>query len=69
MKQPRKSENDQGRNERADGGAMSPSMRHLILSFGEADSERTWDPDAYQSLAISVTGTRSFHRSGRRSPS
>jgi hypothetical protein len=30
-----------------DDGAMSPSMRRLILSFGRADSERTWDPDAY----------------------
>jgi hypothetical protein len=28
--------------------AMSPSMRQLILSFGEADSaDRTWDPEAY----------------------
>ena len=54
MKQPRKNENDlaiykttdQGRKDQADGGAMSPSMRQLILSFGEADSERIWDPDA-----------------------
>lgn len=38
---------DQGRDNRGDGEAMSPSMRELILSFGEADSERTWDPDAY----------------------
>jgi hypothetical protein len=28
-------------------GAMSPSMRELILSFVSADSERTWDADAY----------------------
>ena len=27
--------------------AMSSSMRHLIMSFGEADSERTWDPTVY----------------------
>lgn len=27
--------------------AMSQSMRELILSFGTADSERTWDPDAF----------------------
>jgi len=55
MKHGRKNENDQamnrttdqGRNDRAAGGAMSPSMRQLILSFGEADSERTWDPGAY----------------------
>ena len=55
MKQPRKNENDlaiykttdQGRDDRADGGTMSPSMRQLILSFGEADSERIWNPDAY----------------------
>ncbi len=38
---------DQGGNDRGDEGAMSPGMRQLILSFGEADSERTWDPDAY----------------------
>jgi hypothetical protein len=28
-------------------GAMSPSMRELILSFVTADSEQVWDPDAY----------------------
>lgn len=28
-------------------GAMSPPMRELILSFVEADSNRTWDADAY----------------------
>lgn len=38
---------EQGRNDRGDGSAMSPSMRELILSFGKADSEREWDPDAY----------------------
>ena len=37
---------DKGRADRDD-GAMSPAMRRLILSFGRADSERTWDPDAY----------------------
>lgn len=55
MKRPMKNGNDlamskttdQGSNDQADGGAMSPSMRQLILSFGEADSERIWDPDAY----------------------
>jgi hypothetical protein len=30
-----------------DRDAMSSSMRQLILSFGEADSERTWDPTVY----------------------
>ena len=71
MKRPRQNENDQRLDDRSDGGAgaMSPSMRHLILSFGEADSERIWDPDAYKSLATSLTGTRSFHGGRRRSPS
>jgi hypothetical protein len=30
-----------------DRDAMSSSMRQLIMSFGEADSERTWDPTVY----------------------
>lgn len=29
------------------GGAMSPTMRRLILSYVKADSERTWDPEVY----------------------
>ena len=33
--------------DRRDRDAMSSSMRHLIMSFGEADSERTWDPTVY----------------------
>lgn len=37
----------QARSDRRDGEAMSTSMRQLIMSFGEADSERTWDPTAY----------------------
>ena len=36
-------EQDTDRNE----DAMSQSMRELILSFGAAESERTWDPDAF----------------------
>jgi hypothetical protein len=38
---------EQERDSRSDETAMSPSMRRLILSFGEADSEPTWNPDAY----------------------
>ena len=34
------------RNDRGD-GAMSPSIRELILSFGFADSDETWDADAF----------------------
>jgi hypothetical protein len=37
---------DKGQADRGE-GAMSPSMRQLILSFGKADSARTWDPHAY----------------------
>ena len=55
MKEPRNKDKDaagqramyEGQTDRGAGGAMSPSMRQLILSFGETDSERTWDPDAY----------------------
>jgi len=39
--------NAQGPTDRRAGGAMSPSMRQLILSYWEKDSERAWDPDAY----------------------
>jgi hypothetical protein len=35
------------RNDRGDTGSMSPSMRELILSFGEPDADRTWDPEAF----------------------
>ena len=30
-----------------EGGAMSPPMRRLILSYVSADAERTWDPGVY----------------------
>jgi hypothetical protein len=33
--------------DRRDRDAMSLSMRQLIMSFGEADSERAWDPTVY----------------------
>ena len=51
MKHAPKNANDQtagdtGRADRDD-SAMSPAMRQLILSFGKADSEPTWNPDAY----------------------
>ena len=36
------------RNDRGD-GAMSPSIRELILSFGFADSGATWNADAFPS--------------------
>ena len=38
---------DAQRTTERDEGAMSPSMRELILSFGRSDSEPTWNPDAY----------------------
>ena len=41
MAQPEKDRRDRDRD------AMSSSMRQLIMSFGEADSERTWDPTVY----------------------
>jgi hypothetical protein len=41
--QPEKDRRDRDR----DRDAMSSSMRQLIMSFGEADSERTWDPTVY----------------------
>jgi hypothetical protein len=34
------------RKDRGD-GAMSPSIRELILSFGFADSDATWNADAF----------------------
>ena len=37
----------QARKERGDREAMSSSMRQLIISFVEDDSERTWDPTVY----------------------
>jgi hypothetical protein len=54
MKEPRQNENDRAtqvsakraRIDRGE-GAMSPSIRQLILSFGVADSDPTWDADAY----------------------
>jgi len=45
-REPRK-QTSQVRSDRPDREAMSSSMRQLIMSFGEADSERTWDPTAY----------------------
>jgi hypothetical protein len=36
------------RKDRVD-GAMSPSIRELILSFGFADSDATWNADAFPS--------------------
>jgi hypothetical protein len=55
MKQAQKNETEQAldrttgqkQKDRRDRDAMSPSMRQLILSFGDAASDRTWDPDAY----------------------
>jgi len=38
-----------------DGGAMSPKMRKLILSFVTADSERTWDAGAYTRRSAPAT--------------
>ena len=38
---------DAKRTAERDEGAMSPSMRELILSFGRSGSEPTWNPDAY----------------------
>ena len=43
-------ERDQG-----DGGAMSPTMRKLILSFVTADSERIWDAGAYTRRSAPAT--------------
>ena len=37
----------QPQKDRRDREAMSSSMRQLIMSFGEADSERAWDPTVY----------------------
>jgi hypothetical protein len=55
MKQAEKSKSDralhqttgQSQKDRRDRDAMTPSMRQLILSFGDEASDRTWDPDAY----------------------
>jgi hypothetical protein len=38
-----------------DGGALSPAMRKLILSFVKADSERTWDPGVYTRRSVPAT--------------
>jgi hypothetical protein len=38
---------DQERDDPGDDDAMSPEIRRLIFSFSEADSERTWNPDAF----------------------
>jgi hypothetical protein len=46
--------NNQWHDDRSDGGAMSPSMRQLILSFGTADSDGTWDRDAYTRRSTSA---------------
>ena len=37
----------QAQTDHRDPDAMSSSMRQLIMSFGEAESERTWDPTVY----------------------
>jgi hypothetical protein len=37
----------QARKEDGDRDAMSSSMRQLIMSFAEDDSERAWDPTVY----------------------
>jgi hypothetical protein len=33
--------------DRRDDGAMSPGMRQLILSYGDLESERVWDANAF----------------------
>ncbi|MGH3128638.1 MAG: hypothetical protein ACRDPX_12020 [Gaiellaceae bacterium] len=45
-REPRTQTTQAGKDSR-DREAMSSSMRQLILSFGEADSDRTWDPAVY----------------------
>jgi hypothetical protein len=36
-----------------DDSAMSPTMRRLILSYVNADSEQTWDTGAYARPSVS----------------
>ena len=45
------------RKERADKDAMSPSMRRLILSFGDDGTDRVWDPDVYRRRPSAVPGS------------
>ena len=44
-----------GERDQDDGGAMSPTMRELILRFVTADSERTWDAAAYTRRSAPAT--------------
>ena len=37
------------------GGAMSPTMRELILRFVTSDSERIWDPGLYARPSVRAT--------------
>jgi hypothetical protein len=46
-------------NERSDGGAMSPSMRQLILSFLESDPDADFHRDAFTRGAVQPAGFRS----------
>ena len=70
MKAATKNENDRAtywtpddeRNDRGDGSSMSPSMRRLILSFGQADSERVWDPAAYTRRSAAADGEKAGAR-------
>ena len=45
-REPRK-QTKQARRDHRDRDAMSSSMRQLILSFAQDDSERAWDPTVY----------------------
>ena len=49
---------DKRREAQRDDDALSPQIRQLIFSFGGADSERTWDPDAFARRP--VTPSRSW---------
>jgi hypothetical protein len=44
-----------------DGSELSPRIRQLILSFGGAVTEQTWNPDAYAArLALQRTYPSSY---------
>jgi hypothetical protein len=42
-----RTEAEQELDDRRDDSAMSPGMRQLILSYGDLESERVWDANAY----------------------
>jgi len=68
VNEPRANLTDRGPKDRSDEDALSPSIRQLLLSFGEGDSERTWNPDAFPRRAVLGEAKKLVSSTYRRHP-